>query len=801
MRLLRPVLLLVLLAACAPSLLEVADRYPLVPAPRELEPRSGEFLLDAETTIHLSDPSDAELLHLADSWADPVRAATGLPLPVSELVGAEARENVIVFSLDRAARSDGMGAAEEQGDAGTLSGFTPERREAEGYRLRVESERISLSARAPVGLFYGLQTLRQLLPPEVEGGSGDAIRRWAVPNVDIHDEPRFSYRGMQLDVGRHFFPVEYIKRYIDLLALYKMNVFHWHLTEDQGWRIEIEKYPRLTEVGGFREETILEQNFDPYIGDGIPHGGFYTQDEVREVVAYAAERHITVIPEIEMPGHSLAALAAYPRLACTQGPFEVATRWGVKDDIYCPKEETFSFLQDVLIEVMELFPSPYIHIGGDEAPKRAWEESPLAQEVIRREGLADENELQSYFIRRIESFLNDHGRRVIGWDEILEGGLAPQATVMSWRGMEGGIEAARQGHDVIMTPTSHAYFDYYQGDPEQEPLAIGGFLPLERVYHFEPVPEELTRAEARYVLGAQGNVWTEYIGTTDYLEYMVFPRMLAMSEVVWSPAEERDWSFFTLRLGDQLRRLGALGVNFRVPDVTGLEEDRLTLDDYVEIALGSPIGGAQIRYTLDGSDPEVGSAPYPGPFRLPVTEAGKVVSAMAFLPDGTMSGVKRAHFARTTLRGAAQFNDDVEPGLAYDYMEGEFNSVDELEHATVARSGTVRRVEIPDLAREELMGLRLVGLIRVPRDGVYTFHLSSDDGSRLWISGSFVIDHDGRHAASVKTGQIALKRGLHPLVVEYFQAGGGRSLRLSVSSARLEKGEVPEAWFRRRAGT
>jgi hexosaminidase len=368
---------------------------------------------------------------------------------------------------------------------------------------------------------------------------------------------------MHLDVGRHFFPVEFIKRYIDLMAMYKMNRFHWHLTEDQGWRIEIKKYPRLTEVGAFRRETILEKNFDPYVGDGERYGGFYTQDEVREIVAHAQTRYITVIPEIEMPGHSVAAIAAYPELACTDGPFDVSTIWGVHEDIYCPKEETFTFLEDVLLEVMDLFPSTYIHIGGDEAPKARWEESDVAQEVISREGLADEHELQSYFIRRIETFLRAHGRKLIGWDEILEGGLAPEATVMSWRGFGPGMEAARQGHDVIMTPTSVTYFDYYQADPESEPLAIGGLITLEDVYAFEPVPDSLSWNEGQHVLGAQANVWTEYMKTTDYVEYMVFPRMLALSEVVWTPAKKRDWDFFVSRLPSNFELLDRYGVNYR----------------------------------------------------------------------------------------------------------------------------------------------------------------------------------------------------------------------------------------------
>ena len=312
------------------------------------------------------------------------------------------------------------------------------------------------------------------------------------------------------------------------------------------------------------------ERFDrPYVGDGKPHGGFYTQDEVREVVAYARARYIDVIPEIEMPGHATAALAAYPEFACTDGPFDVPTTWGIFEDVFCPKEETFQFLEDVLTEVIALFPSQYIHIGGDEVPKVRWQESEVAQEVISREGLADEDELQSYFIKRIESFLQAQGRRLIGWDEILEGGLAPDATVMSWRGMEGGIEAARQGHDVIMTPTSHCYFDYYQADPEQEPLAIRGLTPLEKVYSFEPVPEMLSAEDAEHILGAQGNVWTEYMATTDYVEYMVFPRMLALSEVVWSPPDLRNWEGFVQRLPDHLRHLDALGVNYRQPEVVG----------------------------------------------------------------------------------------------------------------------------------------------------------------------------------------------------------------------------------------
>ena len=514
----------------------------VIPQPVQMEVGRGVFDLDADTRIMLSNPTNLEVQQLTESWARPIRATSGFNLLLVDTPD-DAPSNMITLRLSQDAPHP-----------------------AEGYRLNVTSDAVTVEAKTPTGLFYGLQTLTQLL-------FGDHTSGWSVPIVQIVDAPRFAYRGMHLDVGRHFFPVAFIKKYIDLLAMYKMNKFHWHLTDDQGWRIEIKKYPKLTEIGAYRQETVMGKNFErfdrPYVGDGKPHGGFYSQEEVREVVAYARARYIDVIPEIEMPGHATAALAAYPEFACTDGPFDVPTTWGIFEDVFCPKEETFQFLEDVLTEVIALFPSQYIHIGGDEVPKVRWQESEVAQEVISREGLADEDELQSYFIKRIESFLQAQGRRLIGWDEILEGGLAPDATVMSWRGMEGGIEAAREGHDVIMTPTSHCYFDYYQADPEQEPLAIRGLTPLEKVYSFEPVPEMLSAEDAEHILGAQGNVWTEYMATTDYVEYMVFPRMLALSEVVWSPPDLRNWEDFVQRLPDHLRHFDALGVNYRQPEVVG----------------------------------------------------------------------------------------------------------------------------------------------------------------------------------------------------------------------------------------
>ena len=424
---------------------------------------------------------------------------------------------------------------------------------SEGYHLSVSPAAIVVRANQSAGIFYGIQTLRQLI-------YADGV---TIPAVEIVDRPRFPWRGIMLDVGRHLFPIKFIKRLIDVMALHKLNVFHWHLTEDQGWRIEIQKYPKLTKIGSRRSASPILSNREKL--DVIPYRGYYTQAQIKEIVAYAASRFITVVPEIEMPGHSVAALAAYPYLGCTGGPYLVRNRWGIEKDVYCAGNEmVFSFLQDVLDEVLSLFPSIFIHIGADECPKTRWEQCPKCQDAIRGNNLKDEHELQSYFIRRIEAYLNARDRRMIGWDEILEGGLAPNASVMSWRGMEGGIQAAHAGHDVVMTPTSHCYLDYYQSkDVSTEPPAIGGYLPLETVYAFEPVPPECTKDEAQHILGAQGNLWTEYISTPEQAGYMLFPRATALAEVVWSPAEKRNYADFEQRLGAFLPLLKKMGMSYR----------------------------------------------------------------------------------------------------------------------------------------------------------------------------------------------------------------------------------------------
>jgi hexosaminidase len=427
----------------------------------------------------------------------------------------------------------------------------------EAYNLTVSPKGIMLEATSASGLFYGIQTLLQLMPPLKQ-----KLSEVVLPSVEIKDTPRFSWRGLHLDAGRHFMPREFIMKYLDYMAIHKFNTFHWHLTEDQGWRIEIKKYPGLTETGSIRKETLVgHYGSDTY--DGTPVGGFYTQEDVKEIVAYAADRFITVVPEIEMPGHSLGALAAYPELGCTGGPYEVARTWGVFEDVYCAgKEETYTFLQDVLTELLPLFPGEYFHIGGDECPKTRWEKCPLCKLKMKEQGLKTEHELQSYFVQRMEKFLNENGKKLIGWDEILEGGLAPNAAVMSWRGEQGGIAAAKERHYVVMTPGEFCYLDHYQADPKSEPLAIGGYLPLKKVYSYEPVPAALTEDESKYVLGAQGNVWTEYMKTPDQVEYMVYPRAAALAEVIWSPKGPRDFENFKSRLVRLTKLYDILGINY-----------------------------------------------------------------------------------------------------------------------------------------------------------------------------------------------------------------------------------------------
>jgi len=738
--------LLALLALATAGDASAQAPLPLIPYPRSVVRNTGD--VELVRRIRLEAPNPADLGALGSYTSDLLEMELGWR---PELVSGPSRPAGLTLRL--IAPDSALGN--------------------EGYRLSSQTSGVIIEASTEAGLFRGLQTFRQLLHAGVPG---------TVPRVEISDAPRFPYRGMHLDVARHFFPVEFVERYIDLLSRYKFNTFHWHLTDDQGWRIQINRYPKLTDIGSCRRETVVDRNFDPYIGDSTRYCGYYTQDEVRRVVAYAAARHITIVPEIEMPGHAQAAIAAYPELACTPGPFEVSTVWGVDEDILCPSEATFAFLEGVLTEVIALFPGPYIHIGGDEAPKTRWKSSDLAHQVIQREQLADEHALQSWFVQRIERFLSAHGRRLIGWDEILEGGLAPGATVMSWRGVSGGIAAAQQGHDVIMTPTSHAYFDYAQGDPALEPFSIGGNIPLERVYAFEPVPSVLTPEQATHVLGAQGNVWTEYMKTPDRVEWMVFPRMLAMAEVTWSPASARDWERFIERLPSALAALDRLGVNYRVPNVLGLERDRLTLADTAVITLRSPLPDGEIRYTLDGTAPTATSVLYTGPLTLTVDTTGTAVTGAVFLASGASSPPRQARVSRTTLRPASRVpSGGLTTGLRLAYYAGSFPSARAVATTAPTRVATAEAVGLPGFQRPETYGLLFTGYLSVSRSGLYTITLSSDDGSVLEIGERVVVDNDGWHSEAERSGMVALAAGIHPLTIRYVQGSGGAVLSATIA--------------------
>lgn len=594
--------------------------YEVVPMPQEIavQNTASPFILKNGTPIFYPEGNE-KMQKNAEFLASYVKDLTGLVLPVK--AGAEGKGILLQ-----------VGAVGEN---------------PEGYQMKVNADQVVITGASEAGVFYGIQTLRKSLP--VAEGADIAL-----PAAEINDFPRFAYRGAMLDVSRHFFPVDSVKRYIDMLALHNINRFHWHLSEDQGWRIEIKSYPKLIEVGSKRAETVIGHNSGKY--DGIPYSGHYTQEEAKEIVKYAADRHITVIPEIDMPGHMQAALAAYPNLGCTGGPYEVWKIWGVSEDVLCAgNDEVLKFIEDVLGEIIQIFPSEYIHVGGDECPKVRWAKCPKCQARIKQLGIkADKNhtaeeKLQSFIISHAEKFLNKHGRQIIGWDEILEGGLAPNATVMSWRGEGGGIEAAKQKHDVIMSPNTYLYFDYYQSkDVEQEPEAIGGYLPMERVYSYEPMPAALTPEEQKYIKGVQANLWTEYIPTYSQVEYMELPRMAALADIQWTSPKHKNYDAFLQRLVRLVKHYDVYKYNYatHVFDVTAKFAPNAETGT-VDVTL-STIDNCPVYYTLDGTDPTSASQLYTEPVKV---NTNCTFKAMAIRPTGHSRIVKEdIAFSKSTSK-------------------------------------------------------------------------------------------------------------------------------------------------------
>lgn len=572
------------------------NKYDVIPAPAKLSAAKGVFTFDQNTKLYFSDPDIESAFVL---FRKQLKDVAGFDLEKGDNKGS----NIIICKQNKLLEK------------------------SESYKLHISPSKIEIEAHEPIGFYYAVQTLRQLLPAEVESKTLRPGVKWAVPCCKIEDSPTFLYRGLHLDVCRNFASIDEVKSYIDQISFLKLNTFHWHLTDDQGWRIEIKKYPKLTQIGGFRDRTMRGHNNDyPRVWDNTRSGGYYTQDEIKEVVAYAKERFVTIIPEIEMPGHATAAIASYPEYSCTGGPFDVEGRWGVFNDVFCAKDETFNFLEDILTEVAELFPGEYIHIGGDECPKVRWEHCHACQERMKAENLKNEHELQSYFVKRIEKFLNSKGRRIIGWDEILDGGIAPDATVMSWRGVAGGISAAKQGHDVIMTPSEAMYLDFYQSQLAAEPLAIGGYLPIEKVYAFNATPSELTAEQSKHIIGLQANVWTEYMPTRNQREYMIFPRVAALAEVAWLPESKKNFSRFSASLPSLLERYKYMGLNYSNAFYSIVGTTVPNKEGGLDLILKTNDPSVEIRYTTDNSQPTTVNSPI---YKTPISISQKEITVKA----------------------------------------------------------------------------------------------------------------------------------------------------------------------------
>jgi hexosaminidase len=731
----------------------------IIPAPVSVKKTAGEFVLSQQTVLLTDSIGNKAVSFFTDYLQHKLMLRNELKVNSTESIA-----NSIVFT--------------EKGTEGL-----PE----QGYRLTITPQQIIVAGKGS-GLFYGIQTLLQLIP-------ADRTAAIKLPCAQIEDYPRFGYRGLMLDVCRHFFSVEFIKKTIDLMAYYKLNNFHWHLTDDQGWRIEIKKYPRLTEIGSQRAQTVIGNYHDrtPQQFDNTPYGGFYTQDQIREVVKYAADRYINVVPEIEMPGHSMAALAAYPELSCDPSKtYKVYETWGVVHDVYCPSDKTFGFLEDVLTEVMDLFPSKYIHVGGDEVPKDAWKNSAFCQKMIKKLKLKDEEGLQSYFIQRIEKFVNSKGRSIIGWDEILEGGLSPNATVMSWRGENGGIAAAKQSHNVIMTPGSGGlYLDHSQGRVG-EPLSIGGYTPLSATYSYNPTPSALTPDQQKFIVGVQANLWTEYISTDAKAEFMLYPRLLALSEIAWTPLANKNFKDFSeTRLPSQLAWLDKNDYDYHVPTAIGTSQDTIIFGSQLNVNLKPSVTGAKIFYTIDSYAPRETDLQYHMPITYDVPQDQyRDLQTLVITPSGKRSQVthtimyNKAPLAPVAYQGSAT-------GLKFQLLQGTFANTGQFKDAAVVDSGIAKSFN-PLLLKKNnpAFGVIYTGYIRIDADGLYQFSTRSDDGSVLAIDDQPIVNNDGKHPIAEQGGAIALQKGYHKFTLKYFDSGSVSALRVYMTIPGKPKGEL-----------
>ena len=754
------------LASCAEPQGEVKSYNQginIIPTPQSLVQQDGFFRLNSHTAITAGSP---EAKTIAEFFAAKMRTSTGLDIQVAE-------KGNILLSLDS--------SLDVPND--------------EGYSLEVSKDAVKVVAKTTQGLFYGMQSFLQLLPAEIESPSKVNGIAWKAPAVIIKDAPRFGYRGIMLDPCRHFMPAENVKKYIDVLSLFKINRIHWHLTDDQGWRIEIKKYPKLTEIGSKRID-----------GEGTEYGGYYTQEEIKDIVKYAADHFITVVPELELPGHEMAAIAAYPNLSCKGEPGTPRIIWGVEDIVMCPgKEDMFTFLQDVIDEMVPLFPSEYFHIGGDECPKTSWKNCPLCQKRIKEEGLkADgkhsaEEKLQSYVIQRMEKYLETKGKKIIGWDEILEGGLAPSATVMSWRGEEGGIAAALMDHTVIMTPGGNGmYLDAYQGDPKIEPVTIGGYTLLEKTYSYNPIPDTLAAmGKSDYILGVQGNTWSEYMYDEAKRDYMIFPRILAVAEIGWTNLDRKDYKDFERRIENAYVRLDGHAINYHIP----LPEQPNGSCNFVaftdkaslEFKTTRPI---KMVYTLDGSEPTPASTAYTAPIEISETTTLKIASV---LPSGKMSPIRTIQVEKQSLAPAKEVAQTT-PGLNMEVTDGMYLNVKELEAAKKETKKSVIKdlKEIRSVVEtsESMRGVNqyaavATGYVNIPEDGVYFI---SSDLEEVWIDGKLLVNNGGEvKRFSRHDNSVALAKGLHEIKAVFLgHIIGGWPSNWNDGSIKLRKSDAAE---------
>ncbi|MDO3642172.1 family 20 glycosylhydrolase [Mucilaginibacter sp. L3T2-6] len=734
------------------------SRYPLVPYPSKLKAGKGAFIITAKTKITAASQFKGE----AEQLNELMSKALGTKLAVSK------------------------------GAAPIKLVYREEISQPEGYKLIITRQQLIIAAKYPAGIFHAIETIRQLLPVSIE--EGIVRKQLSLPAVTIEDHPAYEWRGMHLDVSRHFFSVDYLKKFIDRLALYKMNKLHLHLTDDQGWRIEIKKYPLLTEQGAWRtfnnqdtacmkkaadnpDFTIDKEHIIQRDGKTL-YGGFYTQDEMRGVVAYAAARHIDIIPEIDMPGHMMAAINSYPFLTCNG-----ENKFGeLFSKPICPcNESTFEFAENVFKEIMDIFPSKYIHIGGDEVDRSDWAKSEACKALMQREGIKDLPALQSYFINRMEKFFIANGRKMIGWDEVIEGGVTKSAIVMYWRTWvpDAPVKAVKNGNTVIMAPGEPLYFD---NQPDQYTIS--------KVYHFNPIPKALNQEEAKSIIGAQAEIWTEMIPSEKRADYMYMPRMTALAENLWTSSPDK-YDSYTKRLVKQYARMDAMKIHYRLPDLPGLLNEYVFTDEG-KLSISKPLPGLIIRYTNDGSVPEVNSPVLPSPLIITKPQQIKVA---AFTSSGTRGDIYTLNYTQQHMLGAVKIAPP-KPGLVCSYYKAYFKATTFMKDAKIDSTFVSDKIAVPATVKAPSFGIAYRGYIDVPADGIYSFYLNADDGAVLKIGNSVTVNNDGNHSAQERSGQIALKMGTHPFALDFIEGGGGFTLKLRYSVNGSEPKEIPAEWLK-----